>query len=343
MLSVNLKKILNRAANKLGYNIIKNKAVQTASIENPRNADPVVGNNLNQARNANIDESVRLKSKELDDVSDNHLSDIVSYSANYKIVHQTWKSKILPEHFDFWHQSFRKLNVGYKFNIYDDQDNHNLVATFFKGLLPLYESFPKEIFRVDMIRPIYLYLWGGIYADLDFQCLKKLDILFEQSNQGRPIVGSMGTDFAFEHSIPNAFLMSEAGDPFWLFYLAEIEEAWNRLKNTPNIHKRPEYVTGPVVLKNSIYRMRKNINAAKQSILRFVESKKIECFNETNLNSLGEVDIKSGHVLYPVDWSDSIHQNFRTDFLKKQRLLSVEEARHLFPKSVAVTYWTHSW
>jgi inositol phosphorylceramide mannosyltransferase catalytic subunit len=194
-----------------------------------------------------------------------------------------------------------------------------------------------------MIRPIYLYLWGGVYADLDFQCLKQLDILFEKSTKGRPIVGSMGTDSTFEHFIPNAFLMSEPGDSFWLFYLLEIEESWNKLKNTPNIHRKPEWVTGPVALKRTIYKMQKDPHAAKQSILRFVEAKKIKAFKELELNLLGQMDIKPGHILYPIDWSDTIHQNFRSDFLQKKHLLSVEEARQLFPKSIAVTYWTHSW
>lgn len=270
-------------------------------------------------------------------------SDLRCYSTGCKIIHQTWKSKALPEHFDFWRESFRELNGDYKFCIYDDKDNLDIIAGYFEGLINQYKSFPKEIFRVDMIRLIYLYLWGGIYADLDFQCLKKLDFLFEQSIEGRPIVGSMGADPEFEHSIPNAFLMSEAGDPFWLLYLAEIEEAWAKLRNMSNIKNKPEWVTGPIALKRSILKMRGDPAAARQSIIQFVEKNKIKVFNESKLNYFGSIDIKPGHFFYPIDWSDRIHQGFRADVLKKKRLFSVQEARYLFPKSAAVTYWAHSW
>lgn len=276
-------------------------------------------------------------------MTDRHPSNQAHYSEDYKIVHQTWKTKKLPEHYNHWHQSFRELNDGYKFNIYDDQDNLDIISRFSKNLLSLYKSFEKEIFRVDMIRLVYLYLWGGIYADLDFQCLRKLDLLFDQSTQGQPIVGSMGTDYTFEHSIPNAFMMSEAGDPFWLLYLSEIEDSWSRLKNTANIHAQPELITGPIALRRTIYRMKNDVNAARQTILRFAEDKKIEGFAESKLKSLGQIDIKPGHFFYPIDWSDMIHQRFRIDFLQRRHLLSTQEARHLFPKSIAVTYWTHSW
>lgn len=38
----------------------------------------------------------------------------------------------------------------------DDADNRALLAETFPQLLELYDIFPKEIFRVDFIRPVYL-------------------------------------------------------------------------------------------------------------------------------------------------------------------------------------------
>ena len=123
------------------------------------------------------------------------------------ILHQTWKSKTdIPEQFRLWRQSFAALNPDTEIRLYDDADNRALLAGTFPGLLPIYDSFPAEIFRCDYIRAIYLYKYGGYYADLDFQCLAPLDAL--EKWKGDVIVGQMGTDDSHRHSIPNAFMAS---------------------------------------------------------------------------------------------------------------------------------------
>ena len=50
-----------------------------------------------------------------------------------------------------------------------------------------------------------------------------------------------------------------------------------------------------------------------------------------------------GHVLYPINWADRIHRLFLNPRNRAGKMLSAEQAKLLFPNSVAVTYWTHSW
>lgn len=57
----------------------------------------------------------------------------------------------------------------------------------------------------------------------------------------------------------------------------------------------------------------------------------------------GGLEILPGHVVYPINWSDNVHNKFRHKLKYEKRLLSIEEARELFPSSLAVTYWAHSW
>ena len=63
-------------------------------------------------------------------------------------------------------------------------------------------------------------MYGGIYADLDVECLKPLD---EVLAEGDIVVGRMGSDFTNPHSIPNATMASKARQAFWLLPIDLIE------------------------------------------------------------------------------------------------------------------------
>ena len=58
---------------------------------------------------------------------------------------------------------------------------------------------------------------------------------------------------------------------------------------------------------------------------------------------ISKLVVLPGHILYPINWNDKIHQAFRTSVLEKKKVFSIAEARVLFPASLAVTYWSHSW
>ena len=56
----------------------------------------------------------------------------------------------------------------------------------------------------------------GMYADLDFEALKKVEELLVGH---KVYLAAMGTDEDFEHGLPNAWMASVPGHPFWLFCL----------------------------------------------------------------------------------------------------------------------------
>lgn len=254
-----------------------------------------------------------------------------------RLLHQTWKSTTLAENYEFWRQSFFENNPSIQSRFYVDEQNRELVAVNFPSLLPLYDSFEKEIFRVDFVRSIYLFQFGGVYADLDFQCLRPFDKLFEKFSG--IVVGQMGTRTESKHSIPNALMMSSQGQGFWIAYLSNIEAAWNNRASLEVVD--PEYVTGPVVLRQTVLEYRGDNKSLRQKVGNFIRKQNLNIKFE-NLK-WGPVDILPGHAWYPLAWNDNLHQMFRQKILAGKRLLPTEEARRLFPHSFAVTYWTHSW
>jgi hypothetical protein len=255
------------------------------------------------------------------------------------ILHQTWKSKTdLPDNFRFWRQSFIDLNPQLEPRLYDDADNRALLARTFPTLLPLYDAYPKEIFRVDFIRPVYLYTEGGYYADLDFQCLQPLSRL---DQGGQIIVGAMGTNLKDRHSIPNAFMASDPGEGFWIGYLAWCDKIWREFENAPELKLLPEYLVGPVVLHAAAMQYTNNHAGFVKLVGEFVDRRGLDVDPEKL--RFGKMAIMLDPILYPINWQDETHRDLFGDVRSDNVLYSVEEARDMFPRSVAVTYWISSW
>jgi len=228
-----------------------------------------------------------------------------------KIIHQTWKSKELPENFSYWSKSFAEINPGYDHRVYDDNDNLEIVEKYFPRLVEFYTSLPKEIYRCDFVRAVYMYIFGGIYADMDFHCLRPLDEICKHDL----VFGRMGTDNSFPHSIPNAFMASRPQEIFWLWYIQLMVDTWMDAQRSGQNHY-PELITGPVVLKKAIDLYKKNHT---------------------------RITLLPGHVLYPINWNDSLHQMFRSNMMQEKKIYSTEKMQQLFPSSIAVTYWSHTW
>ncbi len=62
---------------------------------------------------------------------------------------------------------------------------------------------------------------AGVYADLDFRALKPMDDLFRGAGQ-KAVLGRLSDDHMWQQNIPNAWLASSPGHPFWMFCLMEI-------------------------------------------------------------------------------------------------------------------------
>ena len=72
---------------------------------------------------------------------------------------------------------------------------------------------------------MYLHHYGGVYVDLDFESINPMGGYLK----GKQLVlGRMGSDVHFYHSIPNAFMASVPGHPFWIKVLEYISENYSK-------------------------------------------------------------------------------------------------------------------
>lgn len=89
-----------------------------------------------------------------------------------RIVSQTWKSAELPVEAARLVAGWRRHNPEFDFRFYDDAACRALMAEVFPQHLAAYEALPHPVMRADVFRYAVVYRDGGLYADIDMECLK---------------------------------------------------------------------------------------------------------------------------------------------------------------------------
>ena len=87
------------------------------------------------------------------------------------IIHQTWKTTKTPEKMDFCIESWKKLNTNYQYMLWTDEDIDNFIKEKYLDYYDLLKKLKHGIQKADLFRILVLHYYGGIYADIDFECL----------------------------------------------------------------------------------------------------------------------------------------------------------------------------
>jgi mannosyltransferase OCH1-like enzyme len=245
-------------------------------------------------------------------------------------IFQTWKNKhILPPMFLRCSQSFRQLNPGFLYECWDDADNQHFIYQNFPWFAGIFNAYPAEIYRVDAVRYFYLYLFGGIYVDMDTECLKPLDSLTQYSGV---VLGRMGRDADFPHAIPNAIMASSPRAEFWLLVIF-------LLYSCARSSARPEYLTGSVLLKTAVERYLARNQPEVRAGINFI-AKRLSVW-QAPIPGESSVTLLPENEWYPIDWSNPEHQLVRQNILSGN--VKLQNGSDLFSNSTMVTYWTHTW
>lgn len=157
-----------------------------------------------------------------------------------KIIMQTWKTQDVPDKWKRSQESIRKHLPDYQYVLLTDEDNREFVKQYFPDYLSTFDSFPHPIQRADMIRPMWLYINGGVYMDLDFEIQKDFSSLLETGELFLVSSGNIGA------SLTNSFMASVPRHPLWLLYLERMKEPVSVFAITK--HFEVMTTTGPLAL-----------------------------------------------------------------------------------------------
>ncbi len=162
------------------------------------------------------------------------------------ILHQTWKSHELPETFRDFRETWVCTHPTWECRLTDDRENRIFIRDSYPWFLQTYDAYNFEIQRVDSVRYFLLYHFGGVYADLDVQCLRSLSDLLESKEQENSLIlGLECTDF-----VSNAVMISSAHHPFWELVFAELQVKIG--KTDIHFNGSAIWTTGPVFLQSCV-------------------------------------------------------------------------------------------
>lgn len=219
----------------------------------------------------------------------------------------------LTQKFERWHKTWIKYNPEWEYKLWTDADNLKLVETDYAWFLETYNGFDRNIERADAVRYMYMHKLGGVYADLDVECLKPMD---ELTSCGGLIMPLMSDEYGFEHNVPNAWLASSPGHPFWIDMLKSIQ-ASSKGGDAGSV----ESITGPVRLYHSLARYRQ-LPGEHAPIIYAKEG-----------------------LIFPFDW----HRSVKFAEFCSAQLDSFDDAACkaeialVYPNAYSITYWSHSW
>jgi len=155
-----------------------------------------------------------------------------------KIIHQTWKDYNVPHHIykESWQDSWKNMNPDWDYMFWTDEDNERLIFDDYPSFWDTFQKVDKGVVKSDLCRILYLHKYGGIYADMDFICLKGMTPLL--SALGNHIV--LGKHNNPSQPLPNAWMYSPKGDLFWLDMA---RDSFKDLQN--NVGRSVEQIAGP--------------------------------------------------------------------------------------------------
>jgi mannosyltransferase OCH1-like enzyme len=286
---------------------------------------PLEGDSISQLqRNSNARRAKQIQAPQLiEQHTISRLPSSHSSSLITPLIHQSWKTPSLPAKLRYMADTWRLTYPNHTYVLWTDADNLMLVERLYPEYVQAYLALPREIYRADFVRPLYMHAFGGIYVDLDTDSIRSLEGTFASlastaNSTGVAYLAQMGTNTSFEHSIPNAFMASTPAHPFWLHYLQLCQRYADIQRSSLNAIS-PEWITGPVILKEAV---------------------------STYLNSTVSraLNILAPNVVYPYDWE---HADDRTNCLchARERTFDRLKCRAVVTSlgASAVAYWNKSW
>lgn len=136
-----------------------------------------------------------------------------------KIIHQTWKNKHPHPALTACIESFRFLNPGWDLRYYTDDDCNAWVQKHCPEFMKAYLSYSTGIHRADFFRILVLYFEGGVYADIDVECIRPLDELVARLDPSKTVFLTRDhpvherAHFGGRPMWMNDFMIAEPGDP----------------------------------------------------------------------------------------------------------------------------------
>lgn len=162
-----------------------------------------------------------------------------------QIFHQTWKTSDIPDEWQACVQSWRSHHPHWQFILWTDASSRQFINDHYPEFLACYDGYSYNIQRADVIRYCVLHTYGGVYADLDMECLQPIEPLLAKHTFVVGYEPPLQTQDMQEASvIGNAFIASVPGHRLLSAVLRSLMTTDPRI----TVHREVLTTTGPLML-----------------------------------------------------------------------------------------------
>ncbi|XP_060594304.1 uncharacterized protein LOC132748707 [Ruditapes philippinarum] len=184
------------------------------------------------------------------------------------IIHQAWHNELVISNFSKYINTFTKHNPKWEYRFWTHESGRRLIAERHPYLLEKFDNFPMmDVKKIDFIKYVAIYEFGGLYSDIDVKNLRPLDIATTKYACILPTEPFEHTAFMFQQPvvINVGIFMCRPKHPFFKLVLQTL--------NSTEIKAHPLRTTGSLYLTN-MYSAYNNIT--------FEDMQKPKVDNDTN-------------------------------------------------------------
>ena len=174
-----------------------------------------------------------------------------------KIIHQMWRDDSVSPRWSKLCATWKALHPSWEYRFWTDSLLFDFVSTHYRAFLPVYEAYARPIMKADAARYLLLHHFGGVYADIDSECIRCHDSLVADAHLILPLEPRRHLQVPsvvkadLSRLVGNAWIASEQGHPFWDLAIHEMVSR----QNEPD----PLVATGPIMLTQLINRVERRI------------------------------------------------------------------------------------
>ncbi len=195
-----------------------------------------------------------------------------------KIIWQTFKTNEVPLIMKDYVDSWIIKNPEYEYKFFDDEDILEFLRNDFPKYYEGYNMIKYGASKADLWRYLIIYKYGGVYADMDCQCINSLRKWVKPSSE-------FVTQFGTNKDICQWLLISAPGNPI---FLRAAEKSLENIinKNITASYHGFELIKNKIFISNQTPLLKFNDNVLALAGPPVLQQVAEECFNDGALKNI---------------------------------------------------------
>lgn len=153
---------------------------------------------------------------------------------------QTWKSTVIPPKWVQGQHSVQAAFPDWTYVFLTDDDCLAFVQDFFPEHLRAFQNLPYNIQRADVIRYMWLYVYGGLYLDMDYEVKTPFETYLSSFDAPLMLMHSVHISYV----LTNSLIVAKPGQTLFLSMISKA--LYEQVPTYYGKHLRVMLSTGPM-------------------------------------------------------------------------------------------------